>query len=795
MIRPGHRGWAFITVAVLLAGLAAVLTWLHLPGAVVSSASAGLLVIAGVWSTRGAAILQAGDTQRQALNGGVWRHKGKGFPLVRELADPALLGIHPAVTVAPAQDRWPPFVARDVGGRMKQELLQSRFVLVVGESTAGKSRAAYELVRAELPDYHLVQPVDRDEANATAAHAAGVPRVVLWLDDLERFLGSGGLTGASVRQVLSAGEDRYIVATMRSEEHAKFSGRPSAGFDGIGRDALRQGWDVLRLATRIEMQRIWSPREIAAARQMTADYRLAEAVRHSAEYGIAEYLAAAPQLLAEWRDAWAPGTHPRAAAMILAAVDARRAGIHRPLPLDTVIALHEPYLRRRGGDRLRPESISDAVAWAVSPLYATSSLLIPAGGDLLAFDYLIDAADQDRVPGEALDVLISIATPAQALDIGRLASSWSLISQADAAYRRAESGGLFEATAHRCFLIGEHRAGNAAALQFARDAADWTTAVLGPDHPQALEADGLIAWQTLHSGDPATALSLFRDLAARSARVLGPEHQMTLDMRAGAAGLTGDAGEQAAAARLYEELAGDCSQILGASHETTIMCRDQSAMWVAESGDPHRGASLFQALLADMTGQFSSRGDDIFRVRSQLASCLTQAGEYPAALREWDSLVADTINTSGHLRSNALYVRERRAWCAGEAGNPGSAVSLLKELVADVTGLGDPGLIHVIFARRSLAWWTGEAGSPAEAQRELAVLVDEATAQRGAQDRRVRVLRLMLTHWNAMNSPADTARGILQSNTAELSAELGPAHEVTRACLRELAKPHSSQTL
>jgi eukaryotic-like serine/threonine-protein kinase len=165
---------------------------------------------------------------------------------------------------------------------------------------------------------------------------------------------------------------------MRSEEYAKFSGQIGAGWtESVGREALREGWDVLRLAAQIEVPRRWSPEEIARAGRWHDDRRLAEALRYAGEYGVAEYLAAAPQLLADWRDAWAPATHPRAAAMVLAAVDARRSGVHRPLPMQVLLSMHEPYLKARDGDRLRPESAAAAVEWGTSPLYATSSLLIP----------------------------------------------------------------------------------------------------------------------------------------------------------------------------------------------------------------------------------------------------------------------------------------------------------------------------------------------------------------------------------------------------------------------------------
>lgn len=66
--------------------------------------------------------------------------------------------------------------------------------------------------------------------------------------------------------------------------------------------------------------------------------------------------------------------------MVLAAADARRVGIHRPLSEALLIRLHAPYLAARGGERLRPEPVPDALAWATRPLYATSSLLIPSDG-------------------------------------------------------------------------------------------------------------------------------------------------------------------------------------------------------------------------------------------------------------------------------------------------------------------------------------------------------------------------------------------------------------------------------
>src|SRR5690349_10268611 len=114
---------------------------------------------------------------------------------------------------------------------------------------------------------------------------------------------------------------------MRAEEYAKYAGR--AGHDdNLGREAIRRGWDVLRLATRLTVPRAWSSDELDRAAEHRHDPRIKEALDHSDRFGVAEYLAAGPQLFVDWQNAWAPGTHPRAAALVLSAVDARRVGMH-----------------------------------------------------------------------------------------------------------------------------------------------------------------------------------------------------------------------------------------------------------------------------------------------------------------------------------------------------------------------------------------------------------------------------------------------------------------------------------
>ncbi|ANZ42372.1 hypothetical protein BBK82_47120 [Lentzea guizhouensis] len=376
---------------------------------------------------------------------------------------------------------------------------QERFVLLVGESTAGKSRAAYEAVRTLFPGHRLVEPTGRDGAAAAVQAVLGCSRAVLWLDDIERLLGEGGLTGAGVSSILSdKGDRKVIVATMRSEEYSYFCGGPAAVVDPVrSREMVRQGWDVLRLATRVDLERSWSWHELSRAREAGAnDPRITEALAQADQFGISEYLAAGPQLLARWRDAWAPGAHPRGAALVLAAVDARRAGIHRPLPAETLVRAHEAYLRERGGARLRPESLDDAFAWAGTPVRGTSSLLLPDGDDThIAFDYLIDAVEREAIPGEALAAFITTATVEEMNDVGHAAWTWHRYDEAESAFERL-SGIHQDGRGNRGYVIGardgfeEHR-------RFLSRTALELEAVLGAQHEETLDAKLSLVW---HAG-------------------------------------------------------------------------------------------------------------------------------------------------------------------------------------------------------------------------------------------------------------------------------------------------------
>jgi hypothetical protein len=128
---------------------------------------------------------------------------------------------------------------------------------------------------------------------------------VLWLDDLERYLGVGGLTLTDLADL-----NTVVLATMRTRERERLSHRHDATRDQLDRGLARAARELLdAVTTELHLDRMWSGRELAAAAH-TSDPRIARAVITADRHGIAEQLAAGPDLARELRDGW--DTHPEA---------------------------------------------------------------------------------------------------------------------------------------------------------------------------------------------------------------------------------------------------------------------------------------------------------------------------------------------------------------------------------------------------------------------------------------------------------------------------------------------------
>ncbi|MFJ8713835.1 NACHT domain-containing protein [Streptomyces violaceus] len=358
--------------------------------------------------------------------------------------DPLTAGVHRA---RPGDGgAIPDYVQRDRDDRLRERLRAAAedggLVLIVGDSTAGKTRSAYEALRDVLPGRRVLVPrAATDLAPAVGVlRDAGVP-VVVWLDDLERYLRTGGLEPSLLNDFRQLRIP--ILATIRT-----------AWFDAAGEASVPGNWPsnadgderldhaaarVLELAEIIDLDRIWSAGEVAEALD-SADDRVRDAAVHHGVHGVAEYLAAGPLLWAEWRRATRAGGHPRGAALIRAAVDLARTGLPAPYPRGLVIALHEHYLIAAGGELLRPEPLDAAILWATRVRQGVTSMLLPVSADKWSvFDYLVDQAQLDTtlgsVPAVVWHRVLEHADRRDRFTIGVTASRIGLLDVVEAAWK------------------------------------------------------------------------------------------------------------------------------------------------------------------------------------------------------------------------------------------------------------------------------------------------------------------------------------------------------------------------
>ena len=124
-----------------------------------------------------------------------------------------------------------------------------------------------------------------------------------------------------------------IIATLRTVEEALLLAS-DASREEDGWQCHRDAREVLEQARRTFLPRIFSRSEQEQARARVFDPRVADALTHMSVYGLAEYVAAGPELMRAWEDAWSPNTdprapsHPRGAALVAAAVEVRQGGSH-----------------------------------------------------------------------------------------------------------------------------------------------------------------------------------------------------------------------------------------------------------------------------------------------------------------------------------------------------------------------------------------------------------------------------------------------------------------------------------
>ncbi|MFE5518349.1 helix-turn-helix domain-containing protein [Streptomyces virginiae] len=313
------------------------------------------------------------ELQRRAVEGiGGGVRSGPGRPIGEW--DPHDLEVHPAgpgdVGSGPGRPQartLPGYVRRDhdrvLAGVVEDAAVgRSGAVVLVGGSSAGKTRACWEAVQPlAARGWRLWHPFDPTRAQDALEDLPRVaPRTVVWLNEAQHYLGdrtAGERIAAAVHRLLVTVEcgPVLVLGTLWPEYAARYTALPSPGEqDPHSRVRELLAGRVLTVPETFDAPALAA----AAALAEGGDRLLADALgRAGAEGRVTQDLAGAPELLNRYRHAT-----PAAAAVLEVAMDARRLGVGLHLPQAFLTDAAADYLTDTDYDQLTDDWAEHAFA-------------------------------------------------------------------------------------------------------------------------------------------------------------------------------------------------------------------------------------------------------------------------------------------------------------------------------------------------------------------------------------------------------------------------------------------------
>ncbi|WP_261401077.1 helix-turn-helix domain-containing protein [Streptomyces salinarius] len=299
--------------------------------------------------------------RRDADTGGGAQQPAPGRPIGQW--EPHALEVHPAgpSTRAPGSDTpgarvLPGYVERGHDLVLAEAVRdaaagRSRMVVLVGDSSTGKTRACWEAVQPlAAMGWRLWHPFDPTRAEAALDDLHRVaPKTVVWLNEAQHYLDrkAGERIAAALHGLLTAPERGpvLVLGTLWTEYAARYTALPSPGGD----DPYSRVRELLSGRT-LTVPDAFDAQALATAEALArdGDRLLADALTRADSDGrVTQDLAGAPELLHRYERAT-----PAARAVLEAAMDARRLGVGLYLPQAFLTDAAADYLTDTDYDQL-----------------------------------------------------------------------------------------------------------------------------------------------------------------------------------------------------------------------------------------------------------------------------------------------------------------------------------------------------------------------------------------------------------------------------------------------------------
>ena len=355
--------------------------------------------------------------------------------------DPEYLGVHRAFQVAEGRKVVPSYVSRTHDRRLHSVLSEREdgplFVLIIGGSSTGKTRTAYEALHQEYGNWQVCHPRDSHELSVFLRHRATISETIIWLDEAHQYF--GGSVGSDliqdIRNLFMSRQSALVVATIWPEELERLEPQIKN--------------ELNRVAVKIYLPESFSESDLEQARRIAQhDSQIAAVLGGSKFRGLLiQALACGPDLV----DRYEHGANVYGRAIISAAMDMRRIGVLPPFDQDLLQKAAAGYLDSSARADPPSDWFDTGLKWACTPVRNAVPALdkaryrpgigVPDGYELA--DYLDQYGRQNRkttiIPGELWEALLAHSVDgAERRQLGTEARRRSLCFLAVEFWRRSD---------------------------------------------------------------------------------------------------------------------------------------------------------------------------------------------------------------------------------------------------------------------------------------------------------------------------------------------------------------------
>jgi tetratricopeptide (TPR) repeat protein len=303
-------------------------------------------------------------------------------------------------------------------------------------------------------------------------------------------------------------------------------------------------------------------------------------------------------------------------------------------------------------------------------------------------------ADEDT--GRELPTILAVDEHAAALW-----ESLEPLLDEDAAHARAAAETLFKirhVTAEHLLYLND----GTRAVPVARAVVEGRQRVLGPDHPETLDAVYTLAHAYEFAGQAVAAMDLFEDLAARWSRIRGEDATEALRARAGLASALTTAGRADEAVRLLETVVAAQSRTLSADHPHLLASRFFLAFALVEAGRPDRAAELFEALVADRARLLGADHPEALVDEGRLAWAYYHAGRFEEAVAVYEHVLPRQERVIGADHPDTLITVHGLASAYEAVGRTAEALTRYEHAVLGLEAVLGPDQPLTLSAARDL---------------------------------------------------------------------------------------------